>query len=93
MARKMTDGERKFWAEYAQVLERRGIVGKNAQWHVRRAQQFVYGLNGIRLRDVELSPPPTWTFLPYCPQYNKTRATTLCNRGDPCVCICFAACG
>ncbi len=53
MARKMTDGERKFWAEYAQVLERRGIVGKNAQWHVRRAQQFVYGLDGIRLRDVD----------------------------------------
>jgi stalled ribosome alternative rescue factor ArfA len=25
----------------------------NGEWHIRRAQQFVYGLNGLKLRDID----------------------------------------
>ena len=51
---KMSEAERAFWARYADCLVRRNIAGHNAEWHVRRAQEFCYGLNGKRLRD--LSP-------------------------------------
>jgi len=47
----MSEGERTFWAEYAKCLVLRHITGHNAEWHVRRAQEFCYGLNGTRLRD------------------------------------------
>lgn len=48
----MNEAERAFWARYADCLVRRNIAGHNAEWHVRRAQEFCYGLNGRRLRDV-----------------------------------------
>jgi len=51
----MNDAERAFWARYAECLLKRFIVGKNAEWHVRHAQRFCYGLEGKLLRDVVLS--------------------------------------
>jgi len=49
----MSSAERAFWAEYAQCLVRRNITGHNAEWYVRRAQEFCYSLDGTRLRDIQ----------------------------------------
>ncbi len=51
---KMNDAEREFWARYAQALPRYRIHERNAEWHVRRAQEFCYGLNGRHLRDLQV---------------------------------------
>ena len=48
----MNDAERAFWARYAESLLKRLITGKNAEWHLRHAQRFCYGLEGKLLRDV-----------------------------------------
>ncbi|MBN1676850.1 MAG: integron integrase [Kiritimatiellae bacterium] len=49
----MSEAERAFWARYANALVFRGIVGRSGEWHLRRAQRFVYGLEGKKLREVE----------------------------------------
>ncbi|MDK2858375.1 MAG: hypothetical protein PWQ89_1494 [Verrucomicrobiota bacterium] len=51
--RKMSDKESAFWARYAEKLCEKRISGHNGEWHIRRAQQFVYGLNGLKLRDID----------------------------------------
>jgi integrase len=51
--RKMSDKEQAFWARYAGKVSNHGLVGHSGEWTVRRAQQFVYGLQGRRLRDVD----------------------------------------
>jgi hypothetical protein len=51
--RKMSDKESAFWARYAATLYDKGISGHNGEWHARRAQQFVYGLNGRKLREID----------------------------------------
>ncbi len=53
MKRKMSDKESAFWARYAEILHKQGVGGHNAEWYVRRAQQFVYGLDGRKLADVD----------------------------------------
>ena len=45
--------EHAFWAKYADLVQSRGYCGKYAEWMVRRAQDFVYGLDGRRLREVD----------------------------------------
>ena len=52
MKRKMTDKEQAFWGKYAEKLVKYRVLGHNAEWHVRRAQEFVYGLDGLKLNDV-----------------------------------------
>lgn len=52
MQRRMTEKEKAFWARYAEVLYRRKIVGKNAEWHVLRAQEYIEQLDGKRLRTI-----------------------------------------
>ena len=51
--RKMSAKESAFWAAYAERVHNKGVFGHNAEWHIRRAQQFVYGLNGRKLRDID----------------------------------------
>ena len=48
----MSEPERDFWCKYAGCLVRRHITGHDAEWHVRRAQAFCYGLNGRRLQSL-----------------------------------------
>ena len=48
----MSEKEHVFWAGYAEQLHKSRISGHNAEWHIRRAQEFVYGLEG-RLKSVE----------------------------------------
>lgn len=50
--RKMSEKELDFWRRYAECLLKYRVSGKNAEWHVRRAQAFVYGLDGLKLNDV-----------------------------------------
>ena len=50
--REMSGKELAFWARYAGFLPKYGVFGKNAQWHVRRAQAFAYGLQGLKLGEV-----------------------------------------
>ncbi len=50
--RKMSEKELDFWRRYAECLLKYRVSGKNAEWHVRRAQEFVYGLDGLKLNDV-----------------------------------------
>lgn len=52
MKRKMSDKENVFWGKYAECLIKYSIQGHNAEWQVRRAQEFVYGLEGLKLNDV-----------------------------------------
>jgi integron integrase len=52
MKRSLSEKEQAFWARYAEALYRRKIVGKNAEWHVRRAQEYIEGLDGKRLRTI-----------------------------------------
>lgn len=49
----MSEKEREFWAKYANCLISRNISGHSAEWCIRHAQQFVYGLDGVKLRDVD----------------------------------------
>ena len=51
--RKMSDKEREFWARYAQAVNKHGLTGYAGEWTVRRAQQFVYGLEGQKLRNID----------------------------------------
>ena len=48
--RKLSDKEAAFWARYAAILCDKRISGHNGEWHT---QQFVYGLNGRKLRDID----------------------------------------
>jgi integron integrase len=48
----MSEEEKAFWARYAEALYRRKIVEKNAEWHIVRAQEYVEGLDGKRIRTV-----------------------------------------
>ncbi|VGO16569.1 hypothetical protein PDESU_05160 [Pontiella desulfatans] len=50
--RKMSGKEQVFWGKYAEKLAKYGVSGRNAEWHVRRAQEFVYGLDGLKLNAV-----------------------------------------
>ncbi|NNJ71252.1 MAG: hypothetical protein HKP10_08215 [Kiritimatiellales bacterium] len=50
---KMSEKEKAFWCKYAERLNKYGVAGKNAEWHIRRARQFVYGLEGLKLNDVD----------------------------------------
>jgi len=52
MKRKMSDKEKVFWGKYAECLLKYRVEGHNAEWHIRRAQGFVYGLDGLKLNDV-----------------------------------------
>jgi hypothetical protein len=52
MKRRLSEKEQAFWARYAEALYQRKIVGKNAEWHIVRAQEYVEGLNGKRIRTV-----------------------------------------
>jgi integron integrase len=52
MQRRMTEKEKTFWAHYADALYRRNIVEKNAEWHVLRAQEYIEGLDGKRVRSI-----------------------------------------
>jgi len=49
---KMSDKEQAFWGKYADKLAKYGVCGRNAEWHVLRAQEFVYGLDGLKLNAV-----------------------------------------
>lgn len=51
--RKMSEKETVFWARYAENVSNHGLTGHSGEWTVRRAQQFVYGLQGCKLRDVD----------------------------------------
>ncbi len=51
----MNDAELAFWARYAACLLKRGIAGKNAEWHIRHAQRFCYGLKGKHLSEFNKS--------------------------------------
>ena len=46
------ESKREFWARYAHKLLLHKIVEKEAAWIIRRAEEFVDGLNGVRLRQV-----------------------------------------
>lgn len=50
----MNEAERAFWAKYADGVMRRNISGRSAEWHIRHAQEFCYGIQeaGRRLRDL-----------------------------------------
>ena len=52
LKREMSGKEQAFWGRYAEKLFKNRIEGHNAEWHMRRAQGFVYGLNGLKLNDV-----------------------------------------
>jgi len=52
MQRRMTEKEKAFWARYAKALYRKNIVGKNAEWYVLRAQEYIKQLDGKRLRTI-----------------------------------------
>ena len=47
--------EQEFWARYAEALLKRFVTGRNAEWHVRRAQEFCYGLQGRKLQELNKS--------------------------------------
>lgn len=49
----MTERERKFWAQYANILVSRNISGHRAEWYIRHAQEFAYSLDGKRLEAVD----------------------------------------
>jgi hypothetical protein len=51
--RKISDKEAAFGVRYTEKLCEKRISGHNGEWHIRRAQQFVYGLNGLKLRDID----------------------------------------
>ena len=51
--REKTEKERKFWAKYAAMISDKGYFGKYAEWMVKRAEDFVYGLDGRHLREVD----------------------------------------
>ena len=53
MKREMSEKEQAFWGRYAEKLFKNRIKGHNAEWHMRRAQAFVYGLNGLKLSKVD----------------------------------------
>ena len=53
MKREMSDKENVFWGKYAEYLIKYRVEGHNAEWHVRRAQEFVYGLDGLKLYDID----------------------------------------
>ncbi len=53
--RKMSDKEQDFWARYAEKVSNHGLVGYSGEWTMRRARQFVYGLQGRKLRDVDVT--------------------------------------
>ena len=44
--------ERVFWAEFAQLVREEGFEGQAPSWIVRRAEAFVGGLDGRKLREV-----------------------------------------
>jgi hypothetical protein len=56
----MNDAERVSWERDAECLLKRSIVGRNAQWHVKHAQQFCYGLlvSGLNIRLRKPQTPP-----------------------------------
>ncbi|QHI69916.1 integron integrase [Tichowtungia aerotolerans] len=49
----MTRKESVFWGRYADLVNKHGLSGYAAEWTVHRAQQFVYGLEGRKLRNVD----------------------------------------
>ncbi len=49
----MTERERVFWCDYANFVLSRNVSGHAAEWSVRYAQQFAYGLDGVKLKDVD----------------------------------------
>ncbi len=48
----MNEAEQRFWASFAVHLIKHGITGRNGEWHVKHAQAFCYGLNGVHLKDL-----------------------------------------
>jgi len=50
---KMSPQEQGFWARYAEKLLKTGVKSQCREWYVRRAQQFVYGLKGRKLKDLD----------------------------------------
>ena len=52
LKREMSGKEQAFWGRYAEKLFKNRIEGHNAEWHMRRAQAFIYGLKGLKLNDV-----------------------------------------
>ena len=51
----MDESERHFWAKYAGLLLNNRVSGVVGEWYLYRAQEFVYGLNGVQLGDVKTS--------------------------------------
>ena len=51
--RKMSEKEYAFWAKYAELVRNNGLIGHDAEWTVRHAQAFVYGLEGRKLAEVD----------------------------------------
>ena len=51
--RKMSEKELSFWARYAEKVSKHGLISHAGEWTIRRAQQFVYGLEGRRLMEVD----------------------------------------
>ena len=49
----MSEKERLFWGKYAGCLLKYGVLGRNAEWHVWRAQDFAYGLKGLKLNALD----------------------------------------
>ena len=49
----MTAKERDFWSQYANFILTNNIHGHTAEWFIRYAQQFVYGLNDTKLLEVD----------------------------------------
>ncbi len=49
----MTDIEREFWCTYSNYILSRNVSGHGAEWSIRHAQQFVYNLDGVKLREVD----------------------------------------
>ena len=53
LKRKMSPKELDFWARYAEKLMEMGIKSPYSGWYVARAQEFVYQLNGRKLKAVD----------------------------------------
>ena len=49
----MSEKEIDFWAKYAERVVKHNISGHSAEWHIRYAQKFAYGLKGKHLHELD----------------------------------------
>lgn len=52
LKRRMSYKEQVFWGRHTEKLNKYGIEGRNAEWHICRTQDFDYSLDGLKLLEV-----------------------------------------